>query len=313
MQIAYLFYFFIFTIAIIHFQPILLMQENREISALFHLIDDPDEEVFNSVSNRIVSFGRGIIPNLENLWETTAEETVQERIEMLIHKLHFRDLVEDFTNWKNGSCELLEGALLVARYRFPEMNTNSSLQEMEKIRRNIWLELNSYLTPLEQVNVITGILYSYYKLKGNEVAYDFPEDFLMNKVIEQKKGNSITNGILYLIICELLDIPIRAINIPKQFILGYFDIDYNFPNPERQKSEKINFYIDPLNGQIYSHKDVENYFKRISVPVTSSYFRQLSNKRIIQHLIEEYTKCFTDAANLYKKNDLIFLAKLLDD
>lgn len=289
------------------------MQENREISALFHLIDDPDEEVFSSVSERIVSLGKAIIPNLENLWETTPDETIQERIELLIHKLHFRDLVEDFTKWKNGPCELLQGGLLAARYRYPEMNFNTTLQEMEKIRRNIWLELNSYLTPLEQVNVITGILYSYYKLKGNEVAYDFQEDFLMNKVIENKKGNLITNGILYLIICEMLDIPIRAINIPKQFILGYFDIDYNFPNPERLKSEKINFYIDPLNGQIYSHKDVENYFKRISVPPTPSYFRQLSNKRIIQHLLEEYTKCFTNEGNLYKKNDLIFLAKLLDD
>lgn len=289
------------------------MQENKEISALFHLIDDPDEEVFNSVSDRIVSIGRAIIPNLENLWETTPDQNVQERIEMLIHKLHFRDLVEEFTKWKNGPCELLQGALLTSRYRYPEMNVTTTLQETEKIRRNIWLELNSYLTPLEQVNVITGILYSYYKLKGNEVAYDFPEDFLINKVIEQKKGNAITNGILYLIICELLDIPIKAINIPRQFILGYFDIDYNFPNPERQKSEKINFYIDPLNGQIYSHKDVENYFKRISVPPTASYFRQLSNKRIIQHLLEEYSKCFTDTATLYKKNDLIFLAKLLDD
>ena len=289
------------------------MQENREISALFHLIDDPDEEVFSSVSDRIVSLGRAIIPNLENLWETTPDQNVQERIEMLIHKLHFRDLVEEFTEWKNGTCELLQGALLVSKYRYPEMNTTTTLQEMEKIRRNIWLELNSYLTPLEQVNVITGILYSYYKLKGNEVAYDFPEDFLINKVIEQKKGNAITNGILYLIICELLDIPIKAINIPRQFILGYFDVDYNFPNPERQKSEKINFYIDPLNGQIYSHKDVENYFKRISVPATASYFRQLGNKRIVQHLLEEYGKCFTDTANLYKKNDLIFLAKFLDD
>lgn len=289
------------------------MQENKEISALFHLIDDPDEEVFSSVSERIVSIGRAIIPNLENLWETTPDQNVQERIEMLIHKLHFRDLVEEFTNWKNGSCELLQGALLASRYRYPEMNVTTTLQEMEKIRRNIWLELNSYLTPLEQVNVITGILYSYYKLKGNEVAYDFPEDFLIHKVIEQKKGNAITNGILYLIVCELLDIPIKAINIPRQFILGYFDIDYNFPNPERQKSEKINFYIDPLNGQIYSHKDVENYFKRISVPPIPSYFRQLTNKRIIQHLLEEYSKCFTDGANLYKKNDLIFLAKLLDD
>ena len=289
------------------------MQENNEISALFHLIDDPDEEVFTSVSERIVSLGRAIIPNLENLWENTPDEGVQERIEMLIHKLHFRDLVNDFTNWKNGSCELLEGALLAARYQYPEMNVTVSLQEIEKIRRNIWLELNSYLTPLEQINVITGILYSYYKLKGNEVAYDNIEDFLINKVIENKKGNAITNGILYLIICELLDIPVRAINIPKQFILGYFDIDYNFPNPTRQKSEKINFYVDPLNGQIYSHKDVENYFKRISVPPTPSYFKQLNNKRIVQHLLEEFSKCFTDAASQYKKNDLIFLAKSLDD
>lgn len=289
------------------------MQENNEISALFHLIDDPDEEVFISVSERIVSLGRAIIPNLENLWENTPDEGVQERIEMLIHKLHFRDLVNDFTNWKNGSCELLEGALLTARYQYPEMIPATPLQEIEKIRRNIWLELNSYLTPLEQINVITGILYSYYKLKGNEVAYDISEDFLINKVIENKKGNAITNGILYLIICELLDIPVRAINIPRQFILGYFDIDYNFPNPTRQKSEKINFYVDPLNGQIYSHKDVENYFKRISVPPTQSYFKQLDNKRIIQHLLEEFSKCFTDAAAQYKKNDLVFLAKLLDD
>ena len=289
------------------------MQENKEISALFHLIDDPDEEVFTSVSERIVSMGRAIIPNLEHLWENTPEEDIQERIEMLIHKLHFRDLVSDFSNWKNGSCELLEGALLVARYQYPEMVSNTTLQEIEKIRRNIWLELNSYLTPLEQVNVITGILYSYYKLKGNEVAYDIGEDFLINKVIENKKGNAITNGILYLTLCEMLDIPIKAINVPRQFILGYFDIDYNFPNPTRQKSDKINFYVDPLNGQIYSHKDVENYFKRISVPPTPSYFKQLANKRIIQHLIEEYSKCFTDAANLYKKNDLVFLAKLLDD
>lgn len=289
------------------------MQENNEISALFHLIDDPDEEVFTSVSERIVSLGRAIIPNLENLWENTPDEGVQGRIELLIHKLHFRDLVNDFTNWKNGSCELLEGALLAAKYQYPEMIATATLQEIEKIRRNIWLELNSYLTPLEQINVITGILYSYYKLKGNEVAYDITEDFIISKVIENKKGNAITNGILYLIICELLDIPIRAINIPKQFILGYFDIDYNFPNPTRQKSEKINFYVDPLNGQIYSHKDVENYFKRISVPPTPSYFKQLDNKRIIQHLLEEFSKCFTNAANQYKKNDLIFLAKLLDD
>ena len=289
------------------------MQENKEISALFHLIDDPDEEVYNTVSERIVSLGRAIIPNLEHLWENTPDQEVQGRIENLIHKLHFRDLTKDFENWKNGSGDLLQGALLVAKYQFPEMFTTTTLQEIEKIRRNIWLELNSYLTPLEQVNVVTGILYNYYKLKGAEVAYDIPEDFFLNKVLEGKKGNAITNGILYVVLCELLDLPVKAINIPKQFILAYFDVDYNNPTPAGKVGQKINFYIDPLNGQIYTHKDVENYFKRISVPPTPTYFKQLSNKRIIQYLLEELSKCFDDDKNRYKQNDLLFLAAMLDD
>ncbi len=289
------------------------MLENKEISALFHLIDDPDDEVFSTVTERIIAHGRGIIPNLENLWENSPDENVQGRIEMIIHKLHFRDLVEEFTEWKNGTCELLHGSLLVAKYCYPEMIATSTLQEIEKIRRNIWLELNSYLTPLEQVNVISGILYSYYKLKGNEVSYDIREDFLITKLIENKRGNSISNGILYLILCELLDIPAKAINIPKQFILAYFDIDYQFPNPAKQQSKKINFYIDPLNGQVYSQKDVESYFKRISVPPVPSYFKPLDDKKIIQHLLEEFSKCFIDPTQLYKKNELLFLAKLLDD
>ena len=288
------------------------MVEDKEISALFHLIDDPDEDVYNTVSDRIISFGKAIIPNLENLWENTTSEEIQERIELLIHKLHFRDLTEDFTNWKNGSAELLEGALLVAKYHYPEMQSTTVLQEIEKLRRNTWLELNSYLTPLEQINVVTSIFYNYYKQKGVEFAYDSPDDYLINKTLEGKKGNALSNGILYLVLCELLDIPVKAINIPRQFILAYFDMQYDLLNPVGHSSEKINFYIDPLNGQMYSHKDVENYFKRISVPPTTSYFRQLNNKRIIQFLLEELAKCFDNDRNRYKMDELLLLANLLE-
>ena len=289
------------------------MVENKEISALFHLIDDPDEEVYSTVSTKLISFGKGIISNLENLWENTNSEDVQERIETIIHKLHFRDLTEDFVNWKNGSCELLAGALLTSRYHYPEMQETQALQEIEKLRRNIWLELNNYLTPLEQVNVITSILYNYYKQKGVEISYSQPEDFLISKTLETKKGNAISNGILYLVLCELLDIPVRATNIPRQFILGYFDPQYQFLNPVKHTAEKINFFIDPLNGNIYSHKDVENYFKRIFVASTPAYFRKLTNKRIVQFLLEELSKCFDNDRNRYKMEELLTLVKLLDE
>ena len=288
------------------------MKENKEISALLHLIDDPDEYVYNTVSEKIISFGKAIIPNLENLWENTTSEDLQEKIELLIHRLHFRDLTNDFTAWAAGDADLLEGALLVARYHYPELQKNTVLQEIEKLKRNIWLELNSYLTPLEQVNVITSILYNYYKQKGVEFAYSNPDDYLINKGLESKKGNAVNNGIIYLVLCELLDVPIRAINIPRQFILAYVDLQHDLLNPVGHASEKIKFYIDPLNGQIYSHKDVESYFKRMSVPPTASYFRQLNNKKIIQFLLEELSKCFDNERNRYKMDELLLLANLLD-
>src|SRR5215212_7107724 len=185
------------------------MEETKEISALFKLIDDPDEEVFGAVSTKIIDFGKTIIPNLEHLWETTPNEHIQERIEMIIHRLHYTDLTEDFRQWAlAGHHDLLVGALLVSKFQFPELSTSATLLEVEKIRRNVWLELNNYLTPLEQIRIITGIIYGYYALKGTEISYSNVNDFLLHKILETKKGNQLSNGILYLIICELLDIPI---------------------------------------------------------------------------------------------------------
>lgn len=289
------------------------MQENREISALFTLIDDPDEEVFSTVSERIVNYGRGIIPNLENLWENTTRDDVQERIEMLIHRLHYTDLVSDLTEWRDSAYhDLLFGSLLVAKFQYPELHTTPVLQEIEKIRRNVWLELNSFLTPLEQANVISSILYNYYNLKGGEIAYLNPDDFFIHKVLQTKKGNTVSNGILYLILGEMLDIPVRAINIPRQFVLAFFNNDYDPGNPDVNPKQKINFYVDATTGQPFTHKDVDNYFKRISVPQVASYFKPLSKTRIIQMLIEELAHCFESPELLYKKNELLQLAILLD-
>jgi hypothetical protein len=288
------------------------MRETREISALLHLIDDPDEEVFSTVSDRIVSYGKGIIPNLETLWENSPDEITQERIERLIHSLHFRDLQTDFSDWsKLESPELLQGALLVDRYQYPDISFNGITQELERMRRNIWLELNNYLTPLEQVNIINGILYNYYKLKGTEVAYQNPEEFFLHKVIESKRGNAISTGILYAALCQLLDINIMPVNIPRQFILGYFDANYSHAQHGSNPAHKIQFFLDPMSGQVFTHKDVETYFKRISVPPIPTYFKPLTPKRTIQLLVEELSKCFI--SHPYKQSELQQLATLLGE
>lgn len=288
------------------------MKENKEIKALLHLIDDPDEDVYQTVSEKLVSFGKDIIPNLESLWETIHNEETQERIELLIHRVHFRDLTEDFTAWAQNPADLGEGALIVARYNYPEMQPDNVKQEIEKIRRNIWLELNNYLTPIEKINVMNSIFFNYYKQKAVEISYENPDQFLINKTLESRKGNAVSNGIIYLTLCDLLDIPVKAVNIPRQFILGYMDDTYEV-NPSGSPADRIKFFIDPLTGQMYSHKDIESYFKRLSVPPVASYFRPLNNKKVIQFLLEELSKCFDNERNYYKMDELLSLSTLLDE
>ena len=288
------------------------MEETREINALMQLIDDPDTEVFDTVSNRIVSYGRPIIPNLEELWENTPDETVQEKIGLLIHRLHFQELQADFSVYiRSARHDLLEGALLVARYQYPNMTDTPVFQEIEKIKRNIWLELNNYLTALEQVNIINRIFFTYYKFKGVEVAYQHPEEFLINKVLETKRGNSIINGIIYQLLCGLLDIPVKAIKIPRQYLLAYFDTSYGYFNPKKD-NYNIHFYIDPMNGHVYTHKDVEQYFKKTGIPISASYFRPMEHRYIFQFLLEELSKCFIAGDKLNKQTELLTLAGIME-
>jgi regulator of sirC expression with transglutaminase-like and TPR domain len=234
---------------------------------------------------------------------------------MIIHRIQFRDLTAEFDKWKLGDADLLYGALLVAKYQYPELQSSATLQEMERMRRNIWLELNSYMTPVEQVKVMESILYNYYRIRGGDVAYNAINEFMIHKVIESKKGNAITNGIVYLAFASMLDLPVRAINIPRQFVLAWFSHQalYQSDFDNTPSAENIKFYIDSNSGVGFAHKDIELYFKRIAVPPVASYFKPLSNIAIIRLLLEQFANCFDDGKYAYKKDELIWLSQRLEE
>ncbi|MEP6597436.1 MAG: hypothetical protein ABJA71_15895, partial [Ginsengibacter sp.] len=76
--------------------------------------------------------------------------------------------------------------------------------------------------------------------------------------------------------------------------------------------EKISFYVDATTGQIFSQRDVDNYFKRISILPSPLYFKPLNHTKIISMLLNELSRCFESPDKKYKKNELQQLANLLD-
>jgi regulator of sirC expression with transglutaminase-like and TPR domain len=289
------------------------MQKEAEISALFKLIDDPDEEVFNTIADRLLNYGTPIIPDLEHLWENTLDEATLERIEIMIYKLRLQDLKEAFIEWKSKpDPTLFEGALLVTKFQFPELAIDSLRHQMEKIRRNIWLELNNYLTPLEQANVIRNILFNYYQIKGVEVNYEKPEEFLISAPLQSKKGNAIANTLLYAELCQQLEIQAQFINIPKQCIIAFYASDWDPEEIVANPQEFIQFYVEGTTGNAFSQKDLDQYMIRSNIEPKNSYYKALSNVKIIKKHLLEFAKCFNSPTLQYKQKDLTDLADLLD-
>jgi len=289
------------------------MPKEAEINALFKLIDDPDEEVFITIANRLLNYGTPIIPDLEHLWENTLDEATLERIEIMIYKLRLQDLKEAFVEWKSKpDPSLFEGALLVTKFQFPELAIDSLRHQMEKIRRNIWLELNNYLTPLEQANVIRNILFNYYQIKGVEVNYEKPEEFLISAPLQSKKGNAIANTLLYAELCQQLEIQAQFINIPKQCIIAFYASDWDPEELVTNPQEFIQFYVEGTTGNAFSQKDLDQYMIRSNIEPKNSYYKALSNVKIIKKHLLEFAKCFNSPTLQYKQKDLTDLANLLD-
>jgi len=274
------------------------MQATDELNALLSLIDDPDAEVYETVSGRLMHYGKPIIPDLENLWETQPDQMVQERIEMIIRRLQLAELMDELKGWReSGAKDLLKGILLAGKFEQPNLDFSSITAELESLKKSIWLELNNFLTPLEQAKVMKNILYHHYDLKGTLLELSEPDEFFLHKVIQQKQGNSLTNGILYHYLCQELNIKTALINIPGMYMLAFYSSDNSYNSLQRPPREAIQFFVDPLIGQPLTHQEIDCYLQRMNRLPEPSYFVPLSNQEIIQLLFHEAALCFRKNSN----------------
>ncbi len=263
------------------------MKNTKEIKALFHLLDDPDKEIFDTVADKLVHFGKEIIPNLEHYWEQTNDNIIQERIEDIIHKLNYNDTYEEIKNWyQSEKPDLLSGALLLSKYRFPTMKEDDCRKTLKSLYQSCWLELHNYLTPLEQINIVNSVFYNMYKFNGFDLEVNNANHYFISEVLETRQGNNYSLGTIYQLLCEMLDIPVFAIQLPRQHLLAYFDTAYDFFDKEQQQSQRIQFYIDANSGSIFTQNDVDMYLKKYNFTAADSIYKPLSNQEIILTTIE---------------------------
>jgi regulator of sirC expression with transglutaminase-like and TPR domain len=262
-----------------------------EISALISLLDDPDERIFVEIKNKILSLGGNIIPELESTFETNFDPLVQQRTLDLIHEIQFTNTLKNLKDWKsNGSENILEGAIIIAKYQYPDLNVDKLHKHIEQIKNDVWLELNENLTALERVRVINHILFDIHSFSGNTQNFHAPQNSFINTVLETKKGNPLLLSILYLCICQPLKVPMYGVNLPEHFIVAYID-DAEFAYNTNIKN--VLFYVNPFSrGTIFGKVEIDNFLKQLKLKEENQYYQPCSNIDMIRRLLRNLTYSF---------------------
>src|SRR5690554_1417369 len=169
------------------------MLVDTKISALIKLLDDPDELIYHQVSQELLDMGDEAVPHLEEVWEHAFDATMQERIEQILHQIQFQAVYSRLQQWKNSKEKsLLQAALIIAKYQYAELNEEEIYGFVDKLRQDIWLELNDNLTALEKVVVFNRVFFDHYGFKGNRRNFHAARNSFINNVVESKIGNPLS-------------------------------------------------------------------------------------------------------------------------
>lgn len=290
------------------------MSNTNQIEALIHLIDDPDEDIFMHVRDRLMQYGPDAIPYLENSWgEKDYGLIFLNRIELLIHDIQFSDTKKQLLNWISGDKDLLSGALVVAKYQYPSLDDNAIRSFFIEMRKKAWLEMNPRMTAFEKVHTLNKIFYETYRFKGDSKNFHSPSNSYLNIVTETRKGNPLSLSIIYSIVAQTLEMPVYGVNLPNHFVLAYMDEDGTNAYFNSDNRSGVLFYINAFSqGGIFDEEEITAFVKKLNIPMSREYLEPCSNSMIIRRMLTNLISGFQQAGNAEKVQELTELRELLD-
>jgi len=280
-----------------------------EVNSLIRLLDDPDGEIFEHVHQKLLSFGTEAIDYLEMAWEEAFDPVQQERIANLVHEIQFSIVKNDLKLWhQGGAFDLLQGVLIINRYQYPDLDEQKVINQVEAIKRDVWIQMMNEASPAEQIKLINHVFYNIYGFSGNTTNHLDPQNSYLSQVLETKKGNQISLAIIYSIIAQKLDIPVYGVNLPQHFILAYLD-----ESLQTEFEGGILFYINAFNkGFIFGRRDVDMFLKQLNLKFDKQFYEPCSNTDIIKRVVRNLISAYEHLGSAEKVAELNELLEILE-
>ena len=286
-----------------------------EMHALISLLEDPDEGIYTTVKRELERIGEAAVPELRQALEEEGHGDVfQNRAKALLDQLATDEVRSSFADWvESNDHHLAEAMVLVDQYVDPATDLKALREDVQRIRQDIWLELNDDMTALEQVKVINRIFFEHHGFEGTRGGAARTTHALPGEVLRQRKGNSLALGALYLGMAQELGLPIHGVNLPNHFLLAYCDGGHLGEFTEGGSPGSVLFYINPFNqGDVIHPGEVSAFLGHLDLPVEQQSCGPCHPVDVLRRLIGNLAYAYErqeDLAQAERLRELLFFVE----
>jgi regulator of sirC expression with transglutaminase-like and TPR domain len=286
--------------------------EYTKINALLQLLDDNVSNVYKAVENELKSVDISLLPVIEDAIIKTFGHAHRERFEEILEHLRFRQTEENINKWAGSENKsLLKGWYLASCLQYYDLEFETIETEVQKVVKDVWLEINDSLTSLEKTSIINHILFNLKEFGIDASASHEPRNFFVNHLLSEKKGNQLSIVILYHLIAKRLFLPIFPVNFNGHYLLGYYNPVVS-TEAFGENASPFLFFINPDNkGAIISSKEMDYHLEKKNIKFDKS---QILNTEIsiIKHLLNNLQNAYAEKGQNNKAEQANKLSAQID-
>lgn len=240
-------------------------------SALLKLLADEDAGIYQSIRQKILSYGPSsadwLRPHL-----LTRDPVLRRRVQEIVLRFDRQAADDRFLGFclRHGEeFDLEAGAWMLAQTEFPDINTEAYGALLDSFASDLKQRLEKGEGPRETLGKINDYLFRELGFAGNEANYYDPENSYLNRILDRRVGNPISLCLLYMLLGRRLQLPVAGIGLPGHFICRY-------------QSTVADVYIDVFNrGKLLTKADCVQYLLQGNYSVRDDYLAPVSARRML--------------------------------
>jgi len=262
------------------------MTNRSEIESLVYLLDDPDPYVQDQVKSRFFELGEQAVPLLDEFHADIKDKEQKSKIGDIIHQITFEYLEADFIELLEkgvrNRAQLEDILFTLARFGNPTLNIREYKLKLDHLAEVVSPHIRYKLDERRKMKQLLKYVFEDLNFRGDTSDYHHPDNCLLDRVIDRRKGIPIALSVIVMFIGRRLELPFFGVNMPIHFMLNFV-------------GDKEEVLIDPFDsGNSVTYDQCYFFLKKNGVEPKPEHFQIASDHdiliRCIRNLMHSYER-----------------------